>query len=396
MSTSYEPAATTEGHRVLESSRVSEPIPSIPIPSIPIKAAGAGFVRRHAWKLTASALITVGFVFIAVRGGFKFTPERADFVDVRWWTLPAYVALCVSMNYFRAVRWRFLLRGVGDFGIRRILAVSWIGFAAILVMPLRLGEFVRPMMLREKGKASLTAAMSTVVAERIVDGLYLSLVLALALIFVPTIHPLPEYVVGLEGVKVANVRIYGFVMLGIFAAAFVSIAIFYFAPTFATSVLRLTFGRISTQLTDKLVATFEKFSAGLAMFGSKRDAGGFLFESTLYWGANALGMWLLAWGCGVHHADGSAISFGETCALMGMLGVTILIPGPPGLAGVFQAGIYCGTTMYFPASVILAQGRAYAFILYAVQFLWTVLAAGYFLVADRANMSALKRAIATS
>ena len=61
-------------------------------------------------------------------------------------------------------------------------------------------------------------------------------------------------------------------------------------------------------------------------------------------------MWLLAWGCGVVHADGSAITFGEACALMGMLGCTILIPGPPGLLGVFQAGIYAGMTMYFPTA----------------------------------------------
>ncbi len=370
---------------------------SEPIPSMPIQAVGESFVRRHPLKLAASALITVGLVFTLMRGGLKFFPEGGDFAQVRWWTLPAYIGLCVTMNYFRAVRWRFLLRGLGEFGPRRILAVSWIGFAAILLMPFRLGEFVRPMMLREKGKVSLTATTSTVVAERIVDGLYLSIVLALALIFVPTLDPLPKHVVGLPSiVSVANVRASGFVMLGVFVAAFASIAVFYFARSFATKLLRFTVGRVSTQLTDKLLVLFDKFAGGLSMFGNKRDAGGFLFESTLYWGANALGMWLLAWGCGVHHADGSAVTFGESCALMGMLGVTILIPGPPGLLGVFQAGIFAGMTMYFPERVVLAQGAAFTFLLYAVQFLWTVSAAGYFLVADRANMSALKRGLATS
>ena len=370
---------------------MSEPL------SIPIRAAGQSFVRRHAGKLAASALITVGLVATLLKGGLKFVPEGGDFAQVRWWTIPGYIALCVTMSYFRAVRWRFLLRELGDFSPRRILAVSWIGFAAILLMPFRIGELVRPMMLREKGKVSLTATTSTVVAERIVDGLYLSVVLAIALVFVPTVDPLPKHVVGLPSVvSVANVRASGFVMLAVFVAAFTSIAVFYFAQSFATKVLRFTFGRISTKLTDKLIDLFEKFAGGLAMFGNKRDAFGFLFESTLYWGANALGMWLLAWGCGVQHANGSGITFGETCALMGMLGVTILIPGPPGLLGVFQAGIFAGMTMYFPERVVLAQGAAFTFLLYAVQFLWTVLSAGYFLVADRANMSALKRGLATS
>ena len=53
-------------------------------------------------------------------------------------------------------------------------------------------------------------------------------------------------------------------------------------------------------------------------------------------------MWVLAWGCGVVHANGSAPTLGESLGLMGMLGCAILIPGPPGMLGVFQAGIYLG------------------------------------------------------
>jgi hypothetical protein len=80
-------------------------------------------------------------------------------------------------------------------------------------------------------------------------------------------------------------------------------------------------------------------------------------------------MWLLAWGCGVAHADGSAPTFGEACALMGMLSCAVLIPGPPGLLGVFQAGIYAAMTMYYPTNVVTVAGAAYVFILYASQFL---------------------------
>jgi uncharacterized membrane protein YbhN (UPF0104 family) len=92
-----------------------------------------------------------------------------------------------------------------------------------------------------------------------------------------------------------------------------------------------------------------------------------MIETALYWGCNALGMWLLAYACGVVHADGSAITFGETCTLMGMLSCTILIPGPPGLLGLFQAGIYAGLTMYFPTAIVIGPGAAYVFLLYTVQ-----------------------------
>jgi hypothetical protein len=347
-----------------------------------------GFVRRHAAKLVASAVITAGIVFTLQKGGLTLVPEGGDFKHVRWWTLPIYLAMVVAMSYFRAVRWRYLLRSFAVVPTRRVLAVSWIGFAAILLMPFRIGEIVRPYMLREKGKVSMSSATGTVMAERVVDGLFLSIVLALALVFVPTIHPLPEKVVGLP-ISVHQVRASGFVMLGVFTTAFVTIAVFYFFRAWAHKMTLAVFGLVSKRLAEKLAGIAEKLAAGLHFLGRGRDAGGFLWETTLYWGLNAGSMWVLAWGCGVVHADGSAITFGEACALMGMLGCTILIPGPPGLLGVFQAGIYAGMTMYFPTHVVTGAGSAYVFLMYVIQLFWTVFAAGFCLYRDRKALTQL-------
>lgn len=350
-----------------------------------------GFLRRHAAKLVASVVITGGIVFTLQKGGLTLVPEGGDFAHVRWVSIPAYLATLVVMSYFRAVRWRFLLRSFADVPRRRVLAVSWIGFAAILLMPFRIGEIVRPYMLREKGKLSMSSATGTVVAERVVDGLYLSIILAVALLFIPTIDPLPATVVGLP-VSVHQVRASGFIMLGIFTAAFITIAVFYFARNWARRVTLAVFGVVSRRLGEKLAETAEKLANGLHFLGHGRDAGGFLLETTLYWGLNAFGMWILAWGCGVVHGDGTPITFGEACALMGMLGCTILIPGPPGLLGVFQAGIYAGMTMYFPTSIVTGAGAAYVFLLYAVQLVWTLVSAGFFLAIDRSALKALSKA----
>jgi uncharacterized membrane protein YbhN (UPF0104 family) len=178
-------------------------------------------------------------------------------------------------------------------------------------------------------------------------------------------------------------------MLGVFTTAFITIAVFYFARAWAHKATMAVFGLVSERLAEKLAGTAEKLANGLHFLGRGRDAGGFLFETTIYWSINAAGMWLLAWGCGVVHADGTPITFGESCALMGMLGCTILIPGPPGLLGVFQAGIYAGMTMYFPTSVVTGAGAAYVFLLYAIQLVWTIGAGGFFLTIDRSAVKAL-------
>ena len=357
----------------------------------PLSTKGPGFLSRHKGKLIASAIITVSIWLMMRKGGLALVPEGGSFSQVKWWTLPVYAASYMAANYFRAGRWRYLLRSFADVPTKRILAVSWIGFAAIIIMPFRIGEFVRPYMIREKGKVSLSSATGTVVAERVVDGLYLSIVLATALIMVPTISPLPDTVVGIP-VSVAHVRDSGFVMLGVFTTAFIVIAVFYFARSWAKRATLLVFGVVSKRLAEKLADTAEKLANGLHFLGRGRDAIPFLLETTAYWGLNVLGMWLLAWGSGVTHANGTPITFGETCALMGMLGVTILIPGPPGLLGVFQAGIYAGMTMYFPTEIVTGPGAAYVFLLYALQVGWTLTAAAFFMIIDRKNVTRLREA----
>jgi glycosyltransferase 2 family protein len=289
---------------------------------------------------------------------------------------------------------------VVDVPKRRLLSVSWIGFGAILVLPFRLGEFVRPYMLRSPAKTSggktapeisMSMATGSVVAERVTDGLYISTVLAIALLLVPTIQPLPETVVGLK-ISVAEVRYAGFTMLGVFVVAFSVIAIFYFARSWAHRATLAVFGMISRPLGEKLAGIAEKLAGGLHFLGRPRDALPFLFETTIYWGLNLTGMWLLARWSGIAHADGTPATLGEACAMIGLLSVTILIPGPPGMLGVFQAGIYAGMTMFYPLDIVTGPGPAYVFLVYGIQVAWQLFAAGLFLVLDRGSLRAIEEA----
>jgi glycosyltransferase 2 family protein len=343
-----------------------------------VPSAKPSFVRRHAVKLVASALITAGIVLAIARGGITFVPDGGDFSHVRWWGIALYIPTVVGMWWFRSVRWRFLLRSITEEPKLRLFAVSSAGFAAILLLPFRLGELARPYMLHTRpeevrpGKPVLTmaAATSSIIAERVIDGVFVSLVLAIVLLVVPTVQPLPDKVVGLQLISVAAARASAFVILGAFTAALAVLAVFYFARPFAHRATHAVIGRISPKLATKLTDLFEKLADGLHVLRRGRDALGFVVETAVYWTCNALGMWVLAIGCGVVHADGSAITFLEAVGLMGMLSCAILIPGPPGLLGFFQAGVYAGMTMYFPTAVISGPGFAYVFVLYLLQVVW--------------------------
>jgi glycosyltransferase 2 family protein len=339
-----------------------------------------GFLRKNAAKLLVSALITASLLYAINKQDFSFLPPREAFAAVRWWVVPFYVLTLVVMSYFRATRWYYLLRSFAEVPKRRIIAVSWIGFAAILILPLRIGEFVRPYMVRERGKLTMSAATGTVVAERVVDGLFVSIVLALALIIVPRLSPLPEHVVSFNQLPISKVLTMGYLVLGIFVTAFITIAVFYFARDFARKATFAVFGLVSTSLAEKLASIAENLANGMQFLSRPKDAAPFLFETLLYWIINTLGMWLLAWGCGVVHEGGNPITVPEAFAVMGMLGATVIMPGPPGLLGLFQIGIYSGMSLYFPESVIVRQGSVFTFLLYVIQLAWAIVSAGYFLL----------------
>jgi len=359
------------------------------VPSDPPRPKERGFFRRHMGRFIASGIITVCVIWALRHSGLELVPSWKSFAHVRWWTVGAYMLFVAGMTYFRSTRWRFLVRKVAPHvSTMRLLAISLVGFGAILLLPFRLGEFVRPAMLREKDKVSFAAATGSVIGERVVDALYLSLVLAIALITVPTIQPLPVRVVGVP-VTVAQVRGYAFITLAVFATAFAVMAIYFFARGFAHRLTLAVVGRISRPLGERLAHEAERVTDGLHFLRSGRDAAGFMFETTLYWGLNALGMWFLAWGCGITHADGSLPTFGEACAMMGMLGVTILIPGPPGMLGIFQAGMFCGMTMYYPAALVQERGAVYACLVFVVQVAWTLLAALWALTSGHTSLKAL-------
>jgi uncharacterized protein (TIRG00374 family) len=357
----------------------SQPLASTSAPPRP-----QGFLRRHAGKFALSALITCGVLYTTHKGGLKLLPEATDFKSVRWWAVPLYLPLLLGMTWFRSVRWRFLLRSIAEVPKKHLLAVSCVGFLAITGLPFRIGEIVRPYMVRTRPSErrpgerviTMTTATSSVFAERVIDFLYLSIVLALALVFVPTVQPLPDRVVGIP-VSVHHVRMSGYAMLVASFLAFVTVAIFYFARSWAQKVTLTVFGKVSHALAEKVAGFLEKAADGLHIFSRGKDALGFFVETSLYWGCNAVGMWILTWGCGVSHADGSAATLGESFGLMGMLGCAVLIPGPPGMLGVFQAGIYAGMTMYYPTAIVIGPGAAYVFLIYIVQIFLTFVMGGW-------------------
>src|SRR5262249_21765833 len=69
-----------------------------------------------------------------------------------------------------SLRWRFLLRAIKAIPLQNLIPLVAIGYMGNNVYPFRSGEFLRVLLLQRKQRVPVARAMTTVVVERVFDG----------------------------------------------------------------------------------------------------------------------------------------------------------------------------------------------------------------------------------
>jgi uncharacterized protein (TIRG00374 family) len=334
--------------------------------------------RRVLPKLGISLALGALFAWLVNRGGVPLIPPAEAFARVRWWTVPAYLATMAALHFFRASRWRFLIHPVKqDIPFRDVVLLNWIGFFAIFALPLRLGEVARPALTKIRHGVSISAGLGTVAVERVVDGLVTSLCVVWAFVALPRLST--------EDELARSLPYYGALAVGVFAAAFIALALFLWQRELALRLVRGTIGRVSPRLGELLASKVAGIADGIRSISRPRLAFSFLFETFLYWTLNAAGMWLLGWGAGLD------MTFGHAVAVMGILAIGILLPAGPGLFGNFQLAISTALKLYFAAEIVSSAGAVYIFLLYITQAISITLAGVVPLYALRLSFGDLLR-----
>jgi uncharacterized protein (TIRG00374 family) len=266
------------------------------------------------------------------------------------------VTLAVT-HFLRAWRWQHLLRPIGgSLPPGRLLAVSSVGFMAILALPVRLGEFVRPYYVVRGGQSRMSAVLGTVAVERIVDGLLISILFFCCYLAAgPGAYP-PFLRLG------AWISLLGFLSL----TMFLTIALTWPDATIRT-VLRFTLvAHLAPSLGERLAEKLRALIHGFRVLHDPRNLIPYLIQTIVYWGALGFGMWLLARSM---HLE---IPLMGAYAAMAFTGVVISLPNAPGLVGQFHAGIVGALMAYVPKELLSSYGGAYAVAVHGGQLLWYV------------------------
>jgi uncharacterized membrane protein YbhN (UPF0104 family) len=219
--------------------------------------------------------------------------------------------------------------------------------------------------------------MGTIAAERVLDGLYVALILAGALLFVPR---LPLAGVRIGSLEVARVPQLGYLTVAIFASALITLCFFLWKRALAEKLTMRIVGVVSPRLAKRLSGIVGGLADGLRSLPDPRLMAPFTGYSALYWGANGVGMWFLGWGCGL------PMTVGQGFAVMGVLAMGILLPAAPGLFGAFQVAVFAALLMYFPRGVVENQGAAYVFLMYVCQMAFHLIAGVVPLVTEKISL----------
>jgi uncharacterized protein (TIRG00374 family) len=309
--------------------------------------------------------LAVSAVFVA----FSLRNTNADAVltaiaSADKWTLTAYMATLLGIHLVRVVRWQFLLVPLGRVSFARVNRAVAVGFMLLVLLPLRLGEFARPVLISDPPpeggvRVPRTGALGSCVVERLIDTL------AVGILAIVSLH-----VLATTGYAAEYARHAATVVTGGFGALCVVLAFAFVMRERAVALLHRIVGRASVNLADRLAGMLDRFINGLHV-GSAGRLLGVLGLTVIHWSFHVLGFWILAPAFDLH------LTVLMAATVLASQVVGSMIPAGPGMIGTMQFFIQLGLSIFIPGALtqpdVVARAAAYANTIWIMQFAQQVL-----------------------
>ncbi|MCP4622650.1 MAG: flippase-like domain-containing protein [bacterium] len=268
------------------------------------------------------------------------------------WLLPALVMVMISF-YLRAVRWQIILTSSRKITIWRAYHPMMIGFMINCVLPGRLGEVARPVILQKKEKIPFTTGLATVAAERIFD---ICLLIFLFIITVNAVQVSPDVNVAFgkyqlnretldfifgSMLKLGVVLIAGIILVSIGKIREFFYGIIRCLPSlffFAGPKFKMTFQQ---KLCEPIIRIIENIAQGFTMIRYPRKIILCSVLSLLIWALLAFSYYLFSLG-----SPGVNLTFYELSVVMVIICFFISLPSVPGWWGLWEAAGVFGMSLF--------------------------------------------------
>jgi len=184
-----------------------------------------------------------------------------------WWAL-ASIPVYFTAAWFRAWRWKYLLRPLGEMRTTTLYPIVIIGFMANNLIPARAGELVRAYIVGEREKVSKMAALGTIAVDRVFDGI--------------TLLPILLIVGAVSGVN-DELRTIAIWMTALFGAGLLVMIAFALSESFSRWSVALLLRFVPARLKPQAETLVSAFLSGLRSFRSPADIFAASATSVISW-----------------------------------------------------------------------------------------------------------------
>jgi uncharacterized protein (TIRG00374 family) len=288
-----------------------------------------------------------------------------------FWVVAVMVA-SVATVYIRAQRWRVLLRPVGEVPLYPALSATAIGFGASSVLPFRVGEILRPALLGRRAGVGMSAALSSVVLERLFDILLvIGCFLAVSLIYpqVPT-----------------DMRCGAIALAALTAIGFVVLVAMQRHRARTEGLVARFLDRLPDRIAAHLRPLVASFLSGLGGLADLPTVLLVLWYSAYLWGVITLTFLFSFLALGTHVPLVAA-----SLTTVVVVAAAVFLPQAPGFVGTWQAGCVLALGL-FGVSQEVAIG--YSLLTWIVQMVINIGTAGVFLAREDLSWRQLLRVAA--
>lgn len=203
----------------------------------------------HIWIGTSISLALLIYLFARVDyGQLWLSLASADL-----FLLLLASVLLMGTLVLRAWRWQYLLKPLKSVKFSNSMSATAIGLMANMLLPMRLGEIVRAVVLGQRERIDKSASFATVVVDRLLDGFTILFILLVLLMVAPLPFD-PGWQQRLRWGGMAFFLLYG----GVFALLFY----LHRAPTQVLQAVRRLCSRLPTRWVDRFCQFLESFSEG--------------------------------------------------------------------------------------------------------------------------------------
>ena len=321
-------------------------------------------MRLRLAAIIAVTLVCLGWVVSAI----EVEQARTALAKTAWWTFGPMFLCYIGAHAFRTLRLGTLLGA--DIPFSPLFAINSIGFLAINVIPLRLGEFVRPAMLKDRHDVPFGQALAAIVMERLLDMAMLFIMLV-GLTFVVQ---LPTEGLMVSGVDVvgAGQRLAGLVLL--LGALMGGLLIGIGEPAIALLERLPVVGRLS--------GFARRFREGMqALLKSPGRLAAVAAYTVALWGLTLIGIGTFMWGFPGIPSSIEAVWTTWSVTLSGMTALPT-----PGFFGGYE--LFC-TAALLLLGVERSLAATFAITLHLGQFVFTSGLGGSYVVKEGLGLSSL-------